>query len=63
MLVAMNEERCRINASEANKKEKYFCPVCNEVLILKNGRINSADLGSSEINLFLTSFEIINASL
>ena len=42
MLVAMNEERCRINASEANKKEKYFCPVCNEVLILKNGEINIA---------------------
>lgn len=42
MKIAINEEKKRIVAEDANRETKYFCPVCQEPVILKRGHIVSA---------------------
>lgn len=40
MLVAINDLGERVLASNATKDKKYYCPVCNEDVILKQGKTN-----------------------
>lgn len=40
MFYALNENGQRITADEANKEEKYICPICNNHVVLKKGLIN-----------------------
>lgn len=41
MLVALNSKRERVHISNAKNNEKYFCPICNEEVIRRIGKINS----------------------
>lgn len=38
---ALNEKGLRIDISDATNAEKYYCPICNESLIVKKGKINA----------------------
>ena len=40
MFYALNEKGIRIDACEAVKGQNYFCPICNNRVILKQGSIN-----------------------
>lgn len=42
MISAINKNNKKIIAKYANKDNEYFCPVCGELLILKQGRKNIA---------------------
>ena len=40
MFYALNEDGTRVDAYEANKDENYTCPICNNRVILKQGKVN-----------------------
>lgn len=42
MFYAINSNRTRISSLNATKGEKYYCPICNGEMILKNGEVNIA---------------------
>ena len=39
MLYANNKDNIRIYADDAHKDESYFCPCCEQKMILKKGKI------------------------
>ena len=39
MFFALNEKGIRIDAHEAIKGQNYFCPICNNRVVLKKGSI------------------------
>ena len=39
MLIALNENKNKILGQDADKKKNYYCPECQEIVILKKGRI------------------------
>ena len=40
MRIALNKNGERVFAEDTNISEEYFCPICGNKLILKNGDIN-----------------------
>lgn len=40
MEFAINTAGERVHASDADKSEKYFCPLCHQQLLLRQGRVN-----------------------
>ncbi len=40
MFYALDKDGQRINAFDANREEKYICPICKQRVILKRGSIN-----------------------
>ena len=42
MFYALNKDGIKTDADEAIENEKYFCPICNNPVILKRGQVNTA---------------------
>ena len=42
MFYALNKDGVKIDAYEAIENEQYFCPICNNPVILKRGQVNTA---------------------
>ncbi len=42
MIIALDDSGNRVVARKASKKEQYFCPLCNERLTLRQGKIRLA---------------------
>jgi len=38
MIIAINEQNEKWLAEDANKEQQFYCPVCNEKVVLKKGR-------------------------
>ncbi len=41
MFVAFTKEKKRVHISKAEKNEEYYCPICEELLIVRHGTINT----------------------
>ena len=41
MFTALNEKNEKVNIESASKSEKYFCPICNNQVIFKKGKIRA----------------------
>lgn len=41
MFIAINKDKKRIHISEIEKGQKYYCPICNELLTVRQGTINA----------------------